>query len=607
MIFAAILALALGLRVWRLADNGFGTEYYAAGARSMASDWHLWFFNAFDPAGFLSLDKPPLAFWIQALSVNLAGVNWLGLLLPQALLGTVTVGVTAVIVSRLWGRAVGILAGLFLALTPVAVAVDRTNNTDSALALMLAVALWAFLMALRTGAWHTILGTAVLFGLAFNAKMFAALVPLSLVGPIYLWLAPGPLWQRLGQLAAAGVVVTAVSLSWAIIYDLTPVAKRPHVDSSQSNSMLDLILIHNGRDRFLARARPPDMPTVTDPNRFYDAVPVGPLRLADRHLAGQVGWLLPLALAALAAAAVRRHRSGQWSDSDRATFAIGGWAMSYALVFSLTGGIFHAYYLAVLGVPLAILAALGAVDVWRNRDRPAIWLMALGATMAWQVYLIEPGRGGSWRIGLMVALSMSVLGALIAWVGSRRPGLPQIGAGMALAGLLAAPAVWSLSVVLVPGNLMLPAASLDKLTRDGDPILLRRLLGYPMPTAAPKFINFLQRQQGNERFLLTTPHARLAAPIIVRTGASVLAVGGFSGNVPTIDVDGLAALAQAGELRFALVGSEFSFGVMPDDRARAKSYADWARRHQIVDPALWRPAGRFARGLELYDLQAPLN
>jgi 4-amino-4-deoxy-L-arabinose transferase-like glycosyltransferase len=30
----------------------------------MSGNWHNFFFNAFDPAGFVSLDKPPVAFWI---------------------------------------------------------------------------------------------------------------------------------------------------------------------------------------------------------------------------------------------------------------------------------------------------------------------------------------------------------------------------------------------------------------------------------------------------------------------------------------------------------------------------------------------------------------
>src|SRR5256885_16907299 len=69
----AIVAVALALRIWNIEQNGYGTEYYPAGVRSMLTSWHNFFFNSFDPAGFVSLDKPPLAFWVQAASAKLFG------------------------------------------------------------------------------------------------------------------------------------------------------------------------------------------------------------------------------------------------------------------------------------------------------------------------------------------------------------------------------------------------------------------------------------------------------------------------------------------------------------------------------------------------------
>ena len=37
---AAVLLLAAALRLWRLNQNGYDNEYYAAAVRSMASGWH---------------------------------------------------------------------------------------------------------------------------------------------------------------------------------------------------------------------------------------------------------------------------------------------------------------------------------------------------------------------------------------------------------------------------------------------------------------------------------------------------------------------------------------------------------------------------------------
>lgn len=116
----AVLSLAAALRLWRLDQNGFGNEYYSAGVRSMSLSWHNFFYASFDPAGFISIDKPPVALWIQVASAKLFGFYALSvLLIPQALEGVATVALLYHVVQRRFGVGAGLLAALFLALTPV--------------------------------------------------------------------------------------------------------------------------------------------------------------------------------------------------------------------------------------------------------------------------------------------------------------------------------------------------------------------------------------------------------------------------------------------------------------------------------------------------------
>ena len=135
-----MLLIAAGLRLWRLEDNGFGTAYYAAGVRSMMQGAGLFFYNAFDPAGFISLDKPPVAFWIQTMFAWLLGYSGWTLHLPQALAGVGSVALLYRLVRWPFGAPAAIIAALLLALMPIAVAVDRSNNTDSWLVLFLLLA-----------------------------------------------------------------------------------------------------------------------------------------------------------------------------------------------------------------------------------------------------------------------------------------------------------------------------------------------------------------------------------------------------------------------------------------------------------------------------------
>ena len=146
---AAILSLAAVLRGWNLGGGGVVIPYYLAGVRSQLVGWHNFFFNAFDPAGFVSLDKPPIAFWLQTASAKLLGFGAASVLLPQVLEGVAAVALLYWLVRRRFGVAAGLLAALVLALSPVSVAVDRSNNTESCLVLVLLLAAWALIRAIE--------------------------------------------------------------------------------------------------------------------------------------------------------------------------------------------------------------------------------------------------------------------------------------------------------------------------------------------------------------------------------------------------------------------------------------------------------------------------
>ena len=102
----SILALAAVLDFYGIDQNGFGSTYYATTVRSMSTrTWHNWFFASFDPGGLVTVDKPPLGFWIQAISVRLFGFHGVSLILPQAIAGVLSVGVLYCIVRQAFGRA----------------------------------------------------------------------------------------------------------------------------------------------------------------------------------------------------------------------------------------------------------------------------------------------------------------------------------------------------------------------------------------------------------------------------------------------------------------------------------------------------------------------
>src|SRR5438876_903977 len=232
----AILALAAFLDFFRLDREGLGNLYYATAVRSMLTSWHNFFFVSFDPGGFVSIDKPPLGFWLQAASAKIFGFTPFSIFLPQALAGVLSVLLLYYLVRRHFGVVAGLLAALALAISPISVLTNRNNTIDSTLVLVMLLGAWAVIRAAESGKLRWLLLCAVFVGLGFNIKMLEAYLVVPAYGLLYLLAAPRRIWVRIGQLALAALLMLTISLSWAVAVDLTTAASRPYVGSSQNNS-----------------------------------------------------------------------------------------------------------------------------------------------------------------------------------------------------------------------------------------------------------------------------------------------------------------------------------------------------------------------------------
>lgn len=245
-----IVILSAILNFVNLSIEGYGNSYYASAVKSMTMSFKNFFFVAFDPAGFVSIDKPPVGFWFQAISAKIFGFSGVSILLPSAAAGVISVILIYIIVKRAFGSMAGLISALFLAITPVFVAVSRNNTIDNILILFLLLACWAFSIAAEKGKFKYLIISMVLVGIGFNVKMLQA----YLIGPAlyitYLLSTTISIKKRIINLAAGTLVLLAVSLSWAFVVDLVPTSSRPYVDSSTNNTVMELILGHNGAERF---------------------------------------------------------------------------------------------------------------------------------------------------------------------------------------------------------------------------------------------------------------------------------------------------------------------------------------------------------------------
>lgn len=249
-----ILALSFGLNFYAISQNGTGNEYYAAAVKSMTQSFHNFFFVSFDPSGMVTVDKPPLGLWVQAIFVLVFGYHGWVLLLPQALAGTASCLMLYLLTSRYFGKAAGLISSLIFAITPVVVVASRNNTMDMQLIFVLLLASWFLFKSIDTGKWRFLFLAALAVGLGFNIKMLQAYMILPAVAVVYLIFAKEKFSRRLLAGFLSMAIVAVVSLAWVVAVDLVPASSRPYVDSTSGNSMMELIFGHNGTERLFGQS-----------------------------------------------------------------------------------------------------------------------------------------------------------------------------------------------------------------------------------------------------------------------------------------------------------------------------------------------------------------
>jgi 4-amino-4-deoxy-L-arabinose transferase-like glycosyltransferase len=634
---AAVLVLSGLLEFVRLSQNGFANAYYSAAVKSMLRSLHGFFFVVADPNGLITVDKPPLGLWLQALSAKLFGFAPLSLLIPEGVCAVLAVALMYRIVAPRFGSLAGLVSAFALAVFPSFVAVSRDNGIDTLLVLLMLASAGAGLAAIDSGRLRMLVWSGVLAGLAFNTKSLAALLCIPPIAVGYLVCAPGSLRRRLAQLGAAGVVFLLVAASWSIVVDLTPASQRPYVGGSLTNSELQLEFGYNGFGRVGGQQGGPGTtklshiqvaplvrPGVNSPQspaeRQYFAthprshrhatasprvatrgrhrrsapIPFGgtrsPLRIFATGLGDQAGWIVPLALIGmLALAIVVRGRD------DRRTagvYVLGGWLLVELLTLDFSAGIVHPYYASALAPGVAAMAGAGAVAIGAlvrsaKSSRALIGyvlaVLAVSSTVATQLVLIDrEGYPLWWRVPLVAVGLLAVVATALA----RTRGSWAL--AVAIGALLVAPTVYSFSVWLAPVDGTFPTAGPYNYAGYGG-------VGFsPAIVAADRgLIGYLETHGATKPYALLTQSSDLASPLIL-LGLPASAEGGYGASDPVLSNSDLATLVASGRARYLLIGGPYA------DRG-GNSANDAAR---LVCPEIpqiiWAPGTR-GTGLFLVD------
>jgi 4-amino-4-deoxy-L-arabinose transferase-like glycosyltransferase len=470
----ALLAATALLYLVGLSRNGWANEFYAAAVQAGTKSWKAFLFGSVDSSNFITVDKTPLFLWPMELTARVFGLNSWTLLIPQALEGVATVGVLYTTVRRWFGPAAGIIAGAVMAVTPVATLMFRFDNPDAMLVLLMTLAAYATTRAIESGRTRWIALAGALLGLGYLAKMLQAFLVLPGLALAYLICGKPRLGKRIWQLLAGAGALLVASGWWVAIDLLTPAADRPYVGGSTDNSILNLTFSYNGLGRLTGEGGPGGG---GGGGGFGGAT--GLTRLFQADMGGQIAWLVPAALIALAVMLWVSRRAARTDRTRAAALLWGGWLLVTGLVFSFMSGIIHPYYTVALAPAVAALVGIGVSGLWRIRHT---WLarvvLAAGIVVTAAVAWVLLDRSPSWFPWLRVVIVVAAAGAaglILAGPVVRpatargRVALAAVAGSLALVAGLAGPLVYSLDTAATAHSGSIPSAGPTVASSSGGP------------------------------------------------------------------------------------------------------------------------------------------
>ena len=612
LILFLIMLVSLYFNLFNISQYGYGNEYYAAAIKSMSENFKNFFFVSFDPAGMLSIDKPPLGFWIQTLSVLIFGYNGLAMLLPQALASTASCFMMYILVSKYFGKISGLISAFVFSITPAVVVASRNNTVDMQLVFVLLLSIYFLFKSIEKESPKYLYIAGILIGLGFNIKMLQAYMYLPAICITYLIFAKGKFVKKLLDGLISCIIMLCISFSWAIFVDLYPSYNRPYVGSSDSNSVMELIVDHNGLERIYgsnskngsphpndknitlnndhnsrsnnhAPANRPDPvnnnnsnidknadninpPTNNTPENSLGKTPSNknsgggrdsisdpsPFRLWSNELYGQISWLIIFCIFTIISCIKKFSKKDLSIENSQLTF----WALNFftMFIFFSFAGYFHRYYLCMFAPSISALFGIGFVkmlnDFKHNNSLKSFLLpLAFFCTNMIQLRYIN-NYSILTKILFLLCLALSLIGLIIIFINYIKSNkyFMFLGALFLMSALIICPLYWATTPVKYVPSNFVKPYAGPELASDNSN-------NKSHSSSNASLQNYLVQNYKEGSFLVVSRSTSDVDSFIINTGLPAYAYGGFSGSDKSLTLDKLKEYVSEGKITYFLVSN----------------------------------------------------
>ncbi len=227
------------------------------------------------------------------------------------------------------------------------------------------------------------------------------------------------------------------------------------------------------------------------------------------------------------------------------------WLLIHIVIFSMTSGVIHPYYVVVMAPAVAALVGISLPFLWGAyvRRKPYAWLLPVlvGVTAATTVIILGYAGTMTWLIWIVGLLGLIGMIGLLVNLYTPRRWLQNSAIAAALAACTLAPIVYTLVTVNVAHTGSIPTAGPSSTAMQGS--------NNETSQADSQLVQYILQHQHGATWLVAVASANESAAIQLTSGQPVMAVGGFNGSDTPLTLEQFKQLVRDGKVNYYAIGS----------------------------------------------------